>query len=203
MLPNDILGIVTSYNEHDKGFFFISSKFVYWFDGKKCQKWCQSPPPGTDYVNLLYYKNGHLQAVGWIYKKSKWYCINKVHLTSDVSIHSEIYTLINRGFGKFELYDQNKINVRIPNKNQPSCGIYCLVWNSTLYYFSREYCEKYDFISWSPFTNPNCSNFIGQCYILNELFYIIEDITYNINIYDPKKDLWMQGGDLLLQIKSN
>ncbi len=192
MLPNDILGIIKKYNEHDKGFFFHLHNLVYWSNGTEYQKWCEAPFTTTDRANM-YYKNGYLQAVQWIYKNSKWHHTNDFHVETKVIISLEIHTLIDITVGRFELYDKNGNKMIIPSKNQPDCGMYCLVWNSTLYYFSIAYCEKYDFISWSKFSTPKFSNSIGQCYFCNDFFYIIENITYNIHIYDPKKDLWTRG----------
>lgn len=195
MLPRDLLRIVDGYNEHDKGFFFVSSNLVYWFNGKRYEIWCHT----NISINLVYdrsinlvYDDGYLKVQDTIYKNLKWQPLIFNAQKSNVRINSVDYTLEYLHVGKFILLDKKLIELKVPDKNYDDFGVFVMVYESILYFFSSTKNEKYDFTlnKWSDFTNPVLKGSIGQCYSLNDLFYIIEDITYNIHIYDPKLDKW-------------
>ncbi len=53
MLPVDIMNLIDNYNEHDKGFFFCFHDGVYWFNGKRYEKYCKKPYWFYGHYNIL------------------------------------------------------------------------------------------------------------------------------------------------------
>ncbi len=154
MLPSDILGIIDSYNEHHKGFFLVLFDVVYWFNGKRYEKWCLIPDKFS-YWSLLLYSDGYLKVYGKIYRNLIWQPSNCFHSNNEtnVTVHSVNYTLKYLRGGEFILFDKDNIKLNIPRKKSPNVGIYGMVHESILYICSSMKNEKYDFrlCKWSEF----------------------------------------------------
>ncbi len=189
MLPVDIIKLIDNYNEHDKGFFFQNKLHneveydVYWFNGKRYEKWCKTPRANWDQFVFV---NGYLQTTNCIYKNLIWKK-STFTIKKKVLVLSKFY-LLNGPF-----IEELQQLFGIPEKFAPHSGCCFEVCNDILYVFSTSYSEKYDFKTkrWSAFTNYNI--YINSIsHLLDGLIYFTFPHEQRIAIYNPISDSWQE-----------
>ncbi len=171
MLPLDIMRLIDNYNEHDKGFFFQLHDNVYWFNGKRYEKYCKPP-------KWLY---GMISADIDVYlsltkKRLKW--------------KKQIVNILNKEYCVWHMPELFTI-FRIPKGIFSFNGRFQEVYNNnTLFLFSNSHNQKYDFQSetWCEFANLNLG-FIDRFYLLDGLFYFIHH-KGTMFIYNPNLNSW-------------
>ncbi len=173
--------LIDNYNEHNKGFFFQCHDDVYWFNGKRYEKWCKTLCCNS---NQFVFVNGCLQTWDCLYKNSIWQK-STFTIKKTVMVFAKIYLL--NGF----FFEELKEIFNIPGKFSPYSGFSFEVYDDTLYVFSSSYSEKYDFKTkvWSAFTNYNIS-INSHSHLLNGLIYFTFPNESRIAIYNPISDSW-------------
>ena len=183
MISKNILSIVNKYNEN--GIYFLFHGFIWWFNGKRKEKWCHSE------AEEIYFYQGKLYDISDFFTTLNQILNIKYEQFSRVCYDQNGYFY---GEGLLCPFGKCKKNGRVtilPQKVWLQSGFKMLYYDNFVYYFSNEHNEKFDIQKdiWFDFKNNINYWGISDVGLLNGLFYVLYE-NGKISIYNPKLNSW-------------
>ncbi len=202
MISKDLMNLINAYNEN--GIYFLFSHTLWWFNGKRIEKWCYCPDISRIFVDdgNLYARTEPYREVFILENQSFKYCgiledifdiedehINPWYICFDDD--DNLYT-----YARGEPFQKN--GNPLPRKKYYYNGNKLLYYDGFLYYFSFDFKgqnnEKFDIKTnqWSFFNDQLIyENWISDIYLLNNIFYTLFG-NGKIGTYNPKTDTWQK-----------
>ncbi len=188
--------LIYAYNEN--GIYFLFRGTLWWFNGKRVEKWCCCP-----YFHEIFVYDNKLYGIKWnniyifenkIFQYS-YALLQTLFKTRDDYIHpSRICFNAQNYYNYSDLGGPFTRNGKpLPNKNNSNFGFKLLYYDGFLYFFSGHkngINEKFDIQKnqWSLFSNQAIET-INDINLMNELFYILFQ-NGKIGTYNSKTDTW-------------
>ncbi len=210
MISKDLMNLIHAYNEN--GIYFLFDSILWWFNGKRIEKWCHCP----DIVKIFVYDGklyglitDHGKLHGFV---TDHFVFQKVFVLENqqFNYHMSMKEIFKIAYDYINPYcvclDDNgnkytstnndtlrKNGKPLPNKTHKDYGFKLLYYDGFLYFFT---CfkdginEKFDIKTnqWSLFSSQELSE-IHDIYLLNKLFYILFR-NGKIGTYNSKTDTW-------------
>jgi len=194
MIHKNLQKLISNYNEF--GIYFLFNEHLWWFNGKRIEKWCSMDSSlifsiknniyTKNECTLYYLKNKKFelspQSLETIYKTSSYINPSRVYLDDD----NNFYNYSHAFFCK---------NGRsLPNKVYDQHGFKLLHYNGFLFFFTSDVYginEKFNLKTseWSIFKHHNYKTGLQDVSLLNGLFYILFN-NGQIGTYNSKVDSW-------------
>ncbi len=194
MISNDLINLIHAYNEN--GIYFLFVSILWWFNGKRIEKWCYCPD-----FNRIFVNNGKLYGTSENYKT---YILENKHFKSS-GLLQEVFKIKDKHIDPWSICFNNesmysittlrfkKDRTILPIKRFPGYGFKLLYYDGFLYHFSAIWDgqnEKFNIKTneWSFFKSQEIS-LIDDIYLLNNIFYALFE-NGKIGTYNPQTDTW-------------
>ncbi len=200
MISKDLMNLIHAYNEH--GIYFLFNSILWWFNGKRIEKWCYCP----NILKIFVYDSN-------LYARNEW-CFRNVLVLENQRFQyfgtlDGIFDIEGETINPWTIClddDNNLYNYSSPGTFQKNghplpkrkyrfFGMKLLYYDGFLYFFSFD-CnginEKFDIKTnkWSFFSHQLiCNNWIVDIYSFNNIFYTLFE-NGKIGTYNPKTDTW-------------
>ncbi len=195
MIIKNLLKVIDDYNE--VGIYFVFDGKLWWFNGKRSEKWCHSYPDKIYLYNNNVYGIDSGGSITHILKNNKfepckqaWWSIMNLGMYENHINPFHSYIDKNKTIYNYSTMSFRKNDKRLMDKRYVLGGFKLLHYDGFLYYFSSHKYginEKFDLKTeeWLSFYHP--SKTILDVNLYGGLFYILfEDGT--IGTYNPVND---------------